>query len=487
MNTIKKISIIALLGASVFSTGCKKFLDVNTNPNVVYGPQVSLVLPSAQMYVASAVGCNLQINGSIWGQYWTQSPLASQYKILEQYFPSGSNYDNSWGLMYSQALPDLKYVEKTGTATNFKQYIAISKLMQAYMFQVATDAWGDIPFSESGKGEVADGGITSPRYDAQTSVYDGIIKLITDASALISATDPNKPTTDDVVYGGNRNNWVAVANTLKVKVYLRLSEVDSVKAKAGIASLGSSAVFITTTNPAQISFLNAAGAYNPLYAEIVGLNRTQNLVASKTAVDYYKNNNDPRVTKFYNATSIAGAIGCQQGNYNTQVAGLNFPSDLVGGLASTTNSGTAPVKLISSYESLLLQAEAKARGWIVGGGDSLNYAQAVSNNFTSYGLLATDAATYLASAGGAYPSTGTKTAKLKAILTQKWACMNGNQGFEAWTEWRRTGYPDFFTVSTNSLIGQVYPARFFYPNVEVTRNLNFPGQKLITDKVWWDK
>jgi hypothetical protein len=92
MNTIKKISIIALLGAAVFSTGCKKFLDVNTNPNVVYGPQVSLVLPSAQMYVASAVGCNLQINGSIWAQHWTQSPLASQYKILEQYFPSGSNY-----------------------------------------------------------------------------------------------------------------------------------------------------------------------------------------------------------------------------------------------------------------------------------------------------------------------------------------------------------------------------------------------------------
>jgi hypothetical protein len=378
-------------------------------------------------------------------------------------------------------------VEKTGTATNFKQYIAISKLMQAYMFQVATDAWGDIPFSEAGKGEVVDGGITSPRYDAQSSIYDGIIKLINDATVLISNTDPNKPTTDDLVYGGNMNNWLAFANTLKLKVYLRLSEVDSVKAKAGIATLGSAAVFITTTNPAQISFLNAAGAYNPLYAEIVGLNRTQNLVASKTAVDYYKNNNDPRVTKFYNATSIAGAIGCQQGNYNTQVAGLNFPSDLVGGLASSTNSGTAPVKLISSYESLLLQAEAKARGWITGGGDSLNYAQAVSNNFTSYGLLATDAATYLASAGGAYPNTGTKTAKLKAILTQKWACMNGNQGFEAWTEWRRTGYPDFFTVSTNSLIGQVFPARFFYPNVEVTRNLNFPGQKLITDKVWWDK
>ena len=104
------------------------------------------------------------------------------------------------------------------------------------------------------------------------------------------------------------------------------------------------------------------------------------LKAFEICLDYYKNNNDPRVTKFYNATSIAGAIGCQQGNFNTQVSGVNFPSDLVGGLASSTNSGTAPVKLISSYESLLLQAEAVQRGYLNGSAKSL-YESGITESF----------------------------------------------------------------------------------------------------------
>ncbi|HEY1032601.1 MAG TPA: SusD/RagB family nutrient-binding outer membrane lipoprotein [Flavipsychrobacter sp.] len=61
-----------------------------------------------------------------------------------------------------------------------------------------------------------------------------------------------------------------------------------------------------------------------------------------------------------------------------------------------------------------------------------------------------------------------------------------NQNIEAWTEWRRTGYPDFFTLSRNSRIGSQFPQRLPYPEAEVTRNLNFPGQKPMTEKVWWD-
>jgi hypothetical protein len=65
--------------------------------------------------------------------------------------------------------------------------------------------------------------------------------------------------------------------------------------------------------------------------------------------------------------------------------------------------------------------------------------------------------------------------------------MTGNQGFEAWTEWRRTGYPDFFTISrASTLTDNRMPARLLYPSSEVTQNLNFPGIKLIYEPVWWD-
>jgi hypothetical protein len=65
--------------------------------------------------------------------------------------------------------------------------------------------------------------------------------------------------------------------------------------------------------------------------------------------------------------------------------------------------------------------------------------------------------------------------------------MCGNQNLEAWIEWRRTGFPDFFIQSKTSILGSgKFPRRLLYPSDEITSNSNFPGQKLLTDKVWWD-
>ncbi len=88
-----------------------------------------------------------------------------------------------------------------------------------------------------------------------------------------------------------------------------------------------------------------------------------------------------------------------------------------------------------------------------------------------------------------YPSTGTVAEKVRHIITQKWFAMCGNQGFEAWTEWRRTGYPDFLVHPVNSLIGSNRPLRFLYPTSETTTNGNFPSTGLLplTSSVWWDK
>ncbi|HVW99984.1 MAG TPA: SusD/RagB family nutrient-binding outer membrane lipoprotein, partial [Candidatus Babeliaceae bacterium] len=123
------------------------------------------------------------------------------------------------------------------------------------------------------------------------------------------------------------------------------------------------------------------------------------------------------------------------------------------------------------------------------------FTQGITASFNSYsaqlaanGVDPTSAlATYLATANWAqYPATGTTDQKIRYIITQKWFSMCGNEGFEAWTEWRRTGYPDFFTVSQSSLIGQNFPRRFLYPFSEVTRNANFPGLVPVTTPVWWD-
>ena len=90
----KIISILTLIALSTSFVGCKKFLDVNNNPNIANNPNVELVLPSAQVAIASVMGAPFQINGSFWAQHWTQSPLASQYKNFDQYLLA-----NSWLLL----------------------------------------------------------------------------------------------------------------------------------------------------------------------------------------------------------------------------------------------------------------------------------------------------------------------------------------------------------------------------------------------------
>ncbi len=531
MKRIKLIISAAAFGGLLLGTGCKRYLDVNTNPNVAQDVLVEQLLPSAEIYIGSSVGMDLQVNGSFWAQYWTQSPASSQYKIYDRYSPTAPTYDRVWSLLYSSALEDLDRMEKKALAGNQVQYVGVAKVLKAYAFQIITDGWGDVPFSEALKGLPQDGGITAPKYDAQATVYDGIAKLVQDGRKLLETSETNGlELSGDLIYGGDLANWIKFANTLELKMYLRLSEKDAAKAQAGVAAIyARGAKFIDESSDAMISYSSTSGNQNPLYSEMVGLNRTQNIVGSKTVIDSMNANNDFRVAAFFNPTT-GGYVGIAQGNYTiSSSTPVSVPNARTGADANSEASALAPVKFISSYESYFLQAEAVARGWGTGSAKGL-FEQGIAASFAAYGagideleLLLADtpdaingkpltAPLMLTSENAAdfyingletdslgevlppaywatYPSSGTVAQKVRHIITQKWFSMCGNQGFEAWTEWRRTGYPDFFTVSAQSALPKTkeyLPRRFFYPDVEVQRNLNFPGQKVITDRVYWD-
>ncbi len=482
----------ATLGLLFAGTGCRKYLDVNDNPNVARTVTPQLLLPSAEATIGSAMGVDFQINGGIWAQFWTQATTSSQYKTLEQYQPGANSYDRVWGLFYNQALTDLKSLDSIALATNNKQYAAISRLLQAYSFQMITDAWGDVPFTEAIKGSQDNGGITDPHFDPQEVVYNGIIGLIEQGTALIDPTDPSQPGADDLIFGGDMDLWKKFANTLKLRVYLRLAYKNPAQAQAGIAALYASGEgFLEEGEDAQINYTSTPGNQNPLYSEEVGLSRTQNLVASATVVDSMNANNDPRALVFF-LKSGSSVVGLAQGNYNAPTnTPVSYPSPVTGARATSAASAEAPVKLLTGYESLFLQSEAAARGWGDAGMDEELFYRGIFANFLSYGLVDnTDSSAYSDYVSGAYwgmyPTGGGTEEKVQHIITQKWFSMTGNQGFEAWTEWRRTGYPTFFTVSKTSIIGNIFPQRFLYPNTELTRNANFPGQKTVKDKVWWD-
>ncbi|GBL35858.1 hypothetical protein EMGBS15_14530 [Filimonas sp.] len=489
-----KIVASIAIGALMLG-GCKKFLDTNKNPNIANNPGIELVLPSAQVEIAHVLGNNFQVNGCFWAQYWTQSPLANQYKQYDQYQPSTDNYNRAWGTLYNGAMNDLQYIYNTAKVKNNKNYMAISRLMSAYTFQLITDAWGDAPYVEALRGLESAGGIVSPKYDMQSAIYDSIISQINEATALIDVNSNVHPGADDLIYGGDMSLWSEFAYTLKLKVALRLSEVNPSKAAALIADIEADPNFngfiAGEGEDAKIAFSTAGGSENPLYSEIVGVGKTQNLYASATCVDSMKSNSDPRVFVFYKPLSNGTVVGNTQGDYNnsTSASGKSIVSYVVGGEAANAGSAAAPVRLISSYESLLLQSEAYARGWLVSGGDdSTMFYNAIDASFEAYGITDPAEISYYKDSTywGVYPVTGSVNDKIRHIITQKWFAMCGNQGFEAWTEQRRTGFPSFLIQSVNSLIGTKRPSRFVYPTEEINLNANFPGLKSVDQKVWWD-
>ena len=475
------IYIASILTFMLFLGGCKNFLDINTDPNNALDAEVQFILPSAEAGLTYALGNDLQIKGGIWSQYWTQNPNSSQYKSLDQYSPAASDFDATWLNINSDALEDFQKIIEKGGATKKKQYVAVASLLKAYTFQLSTDLFGDIPYTEALKG---DNNILTPKFDKQQVIYDSLINLVEYATKLIDPSDLHPPGADDLIYKGDMMKWKRFANTLKLKIALRLSEVDPIKAAKVISSL-QGADFIRSGESAQVNYTSTGGNQNPLYSAIAGpvLNHTQNLVASSTAIDFFNNYNDPRVLGFY-----TGFTGISQGSYATTPSAGSIPSTRVGGNANSdsVNSALAPVKIITDYESKFLQAEAIARGWLTGDDKSL-YNSGIIDNYISYLVDTTDIATYYNQPDIIYPSAGSLDEKLSVIITQKWAAMCGNQSIEAWIEWRRTGYPSFFVFSPASIIGSGrMPTIFLYPSIESTRNSNTPAQHKIYDRVWWD-
>ncbi|MCF6401607.1 SusD/RagB family nutrient-binding outer membrane lipoprotein [Chitinophaga filiformis] len=478
-KNIVKVAAGMLAALSLTITGCSKFLDINENPTKAVDVDPSYLLPSSQANIGMAIGNHFQVYGGIYSQYWTQDISSSQYRNIEQVNLDPASFDRPWQFLYAGALQDLQVIVDKANTKRLEQYAGISELLKAYSYQVLTDAFGDIPLRDAIKAGSQD--ILAPSYDAQEMVYDSIFAMIDRGLALIDPASTAKPAKDDLIFGGNMGNWEAFGNTLKLRAYLRLLKVDSAFAAQGIASLAGRTFL---TSDAKITYVSTGGSQNPLFAEILGLGRTQNLIASSTTVDQMNALNDPRVFTFYRTTpDTFGIAGIPQGSYRTQWD-YNFsaPNTAVGAYGQNDSSALAPVKFISAAESYFLQAEAAAHGYIPGDAKAL-YQQGITASFTAYNVAPGN---YITNAVAAFPATGTE-AQVKAIITQKYFAMCGNQNFEAWTEWRRTGYPSFLVRSQASVLpaGQM-PQRLLYPNAEITRNPKFPGAKLAYDKVWWD-
>jgi len=482
---LKRIALFAFPALLLLSSGCKKFLNVNTDPNNVVTAQPSELLPTVQAAVAVTLGDDYYPFGNLWSQYFTQSAIASQYKTIDQYIQVNSDFNYAWQHLYQNALinDQLMITNSIGNTADV-QFLAIGYVLKAYTLQLATDAFGDIPMNEALQGSAN----KNPHYDPQQTVYDSIFVLCERGKALMSNADPNNPGSADLIFNGDMDSWIAFTNTLELRAYLRLSQVDPTTAEAGVQKLyAANATFLTAN--AQMTYTSTGGNQNPFYIKEVALGKTQNLAPSGTIVNAFLRNSDPREFAIFDTTGQGApdtVIYLAQGSFAQNTNKVTTPpAAITAGDAQNSASATAPLLLISASESYFLQAEAVARGWAPGGSASALFKAGIDQSFATDGIPDAAAAYEATAPDAQFPGSGT-AAQVKAIITQKYYAMAGLQGFEAWTEWRRTGYPDFLVTSAGAG-GRTVPLRFLYPQSEVTGNQNYPGTVPTSTPVWWDK
>ena len=487
-KTFRNIFVFTGL-AGLIGTGSKKQLDINHNPNVppVSAATPSVVFPSGVFGTTAAVGGQFAILGAIWGQYVTQSAFASQYKTIDAYQLNSIDLNGGYVDLYADGLKNFQLViDKSKETSNWNFYL-MGSVMKAYSAEVLVDLYDQIPYFDALQGL----GNLTPKFDDGYTIYIDLLKqLDTALSKPINAsvlTTADK--TADLIFGGDMSKWVQFANTLELKMYLRMVNKKPSDAQTGIQKLYANNASFLTVDAQVTGFTDAANKDNPMYEQnIRSLNTPDNLRASKTFTSFLTANNDPRVTYFFgtsNPTPInQGDYAGTDPTYKNATVFVEKPTD--------------PVVFLSAAESYFMQAEAKER-YFAGAGAQALYNSGVLASFANTGK---NGASFVAPGGAyEYPVSGTLAQKIQAISTQKWvSCAYGTHFLEGFFEKNRTGYPPTspvystnpgyvpgqFVISKNSVLpaGQL-PKRLVWPQLERQANPNTPAEVSIGTPVWW--
>jgi hypothetical protein len=493
MKILNKNSVLLLgLTSLLIGTGCKKTLDINKSPNVPAVEQGTpkLVFPAAVVGTAARVGGDLAILGAVWGEYATQSAISSQYRQMDSYNVDGSQLNAPYTGMMSSGLKNYQFIINKAKEQSDWNFYLMATVMKAYTAQVLVDLYDKIPYFEALQGAEN----LNPKFDDGYTVYKDLLASIDTALAKDFGASTNTPASligaSDLVFGGNITRWKQFANTLKLKMYLRMVNAKPSEAQAGIQDLYAKNASFLTVDAGVFGFTDAPGRDNPMYEQnIRQLNTPDNLRASVTLGSFLQANSDPRITYFYSSAN-PGMI--HQGDYlSTNTA--------YGSAAKLAQRATDPVIFISAAESYFLQAEARER-YFAGAGAKALYDLGVQTAFVNMGST-TAAANILLASAYAYPVAGTLAQKIEAIIVQKWISFGyGVHYLEGFFERNRTGYPrtspvystsgsyvpgQFVVVKNSVLAAGQFPKRLVFPDVETTRNENAPAIVPITTPVWW--
>lgn len=499
----KLLIIFSALFMLFTAISCNDWLDVNHDPNALEEiPDAKVLLPAAQMGVANnLMGWDFGFGGAFWVEYWTQSYTASQFKSLTEYLPQ--EFNTSYQSLMREPLIDLKRIKTMTAEDENKGYYFIAEALSIFTWQVITDVWGDMPYSEALR---ADEGILNPVQDKGQDIYTDLLTRI-DALLAIDLSNSSIDSKFDYIYEGDLDAWYRFANSLKLKLMLRLSETPQYN-NSEVLSFIQSADLLTSSAKIPGSVWTddekggMEGKRHPMREfEVGGANYlSTNVIASKNFIDYLNLNDDPRMANLFSGTK-----GAFYGDFDSKEdSDGNGTTDDKETYAKAVFAPDMDLMLMSDWEVNFYIAEVFARA-------SQNvqaqdyYEKGVTASLNQHGITSTD----IIETGYATWVNGTVEQNIKQIAMQKWVANANYQHIESFLERNRTKYPsvneidiaaDRVAANSNFPVGDLtisvkgrallngnLPASPLYPSSYIFRNTNAPDQKAnVGEKVWWN-
>lgn len=437
---------------------------------------------------------------------------------FETYNPSVDWQDKTYGDIFTESYPLYRDLQNQ---SNDPVALALAKLLRVAIMHRMTDMYGPIPYSK-----VIDqqGGISlNVPYDSQETVYKQMLKELNEVGAVLKENLTMTPEAfrkfDDVYYG-DVSKWYKYANSLKLRMAIRMSYVDLATARQVAQDAVAAGVLTDNIDNAEMKVEEnrASMIFNGWSDHRIGAD----------IISYMNGYKDPRRDKMFTKVEVTETVDGKLEKVSG-FAGIRIGIDVVNKESMIDRyskpiiSTASPYPWMNAAEVTFLRAEGALRGWAMGGDAKSLYEEAIALSFKQYGLSATDAIAYATNASNipqAYtdPVNGTYSAgavsgitvawqegaeyaekNLERIITQKWIAMFPCT-VEAWSEYRRTDYPHLLPVVVNNSGGTIDDTktkirRLWYPPSEYSGNRQYileaigllGGSDNGATRLWWDK
>lgn len=523
-NIIKAVMILLpLLGASC----TRNYPEINSNPYEVTKERLmtdGYAIGAFMNAIASTV-VSTDVNTAQFTDCLLGGPAGGYYATSGAFKSTVDNYNapDNWTrvFMASDRIIPMLYsnLRELEVLTDDPTILSISKIVKVFAMNRVTDTYGAIPYSQIGVG----GKLQVP-YDSQEQVYAKMFEELDEAIAALTENRGDVISANaDFIYKGEAERWCRLANSLKLRLAMRIVYADPAKAQRMAESAVKHEIGVIASNVDNAKRTAFGEKGNPLYVAVKyneptspPCNTGGDTHAAADIVCYMNGYEDPRRKEYFVESEWEGIpyVGMRRG---AEIPPLGSVGRKYSGINLTPYS---PVYWMNAAEVAFLRAEAVAVfGFDMGGtaedfykeGVRLSFEQWNASGYDEYIADKTKTPEYYTDPTGensysprisaitiAWDESASTAEKQERIITQKWIA-NFNLGNEAWADYRRTGYPRLMPATANKSNGvvdsELGARRMPYPEVEYTNNNDnvrdavssyLSGGDNMASRVWWD-